>query len=63
MSSAPEYTAKIVEQTLAAVAALPSGTASAGRPGTNQPGAVVLMAHNGPFGLGGQAHNMCGVDW
>jgi hypothetical protein len=24
---------------------------------------VVLVAHNGPHGLGNKAHNICGVDW
>lgn len=25
--------------------------------------ALVLLAHNGPSGLGSQPHNPCGVDW
>lgn len=26
-------------------------------------GPVILMAHNGPLGLGKQPHDICGVDW
>lgn len=25
--------------------------------------ALVLMAHNGPSGLGAERHNICGCDW
>jgi uncharacterized protein (TIGR04168 family) len=24
---------------------------------------LLLLAHNGPLGLGGGAHSICGVDW
>ena len=55
MSSTQEYADRIVTEATSAVAA------SGGEGGACS--ALVLMAHNGPFGLGGQAHNICGVDW
>ena len=63
MSSTQEYADRIVtEATSAVAAAAVTAVASAGGEG-GACSALVLMAHNGPFGLGAQAHNICGVDW
>jgi uncharacterized protein (TIGR04168 family) len=33
------------------------------RPARERGDAVVLVAHNGPSGLGDRRHDICGVDW
>lgn len=57
MSSSEEFTQRIVEEGLRAAALEPQADGSyAGR-------SLVLLAHNGPAGLGAKAFNPCGVDW
>lgn len=54
---------------MAAVLGVESPQASAERivaaaaPAAARGDAIVLLAHNGPAGLGAQRHDICGVDW
>jgi hypothetical protein len=37
--------------------------AAAAAPGAARGDALVVVAHNGPAGLGAARHDICGVDW
>ncbi len=55
ISTAKDYTARVVNEAMKA--------AEAGQEGPGHNNALVLMAHNGPLGLGREPHSICGVDW
>ena len=73
ISTETEFANRIVKEAIAASTApspsLDPGLAEQPREIISQQGqgssdrALVLLAHNGPFGLGAEAHNICGVDW
>ncbi len=65
MSTEQQYTDRIVQEGLKASGL--SAHAGTGEhpsvPSSSSGSSLVLLAHNGPSGLGEEAFNICGVDW